>query len=131
MKVQLDDISLACDDVGSGPTVLLIHGFPLCRRMWQPQARALAAAGYRVIAPDLRGFGDSAAPAGPYSMSVFADDMIRLLDHLQIDKAVVGGMSMGGYVLLNLLERHPGRASAALFLVTRAGADDDAGKVKR
>jgi pimeloyl-ACP methyl ester carboxylesterase len=64
-------------------------------------------------------------------MSVFADDVVALLDHLGVARAAIGGMSMGGYVLLNLLERHPGRAAAALFLVTRAGADDDEGRVRR
>lgn len=131
MKATINGINLAFEDVGTGPPVLLVHGFPLCRRMWVPQVRTLSAAGYRVIAPDLRGFGESGAPAGPYSMSIFADDIIGLLDHLGIGRAAIGGMSMGGYVLLNLLERHPGRAAAALFLVTRAAADDAEGKVRR
>lgn len=131
MKVRVNDVSIAFDDHGSGPAVVLIHGFPLCRRMWHPQSKALAEAGFRVVTLDLRGFGESSAPDGPYSMSLYADDVIGLMDHLKIEKAVIGGMSMGGYVLLNLLERYPDRLSAALFIVTRAGADDDAGKAKR
>ena len=131
MKIQVGEVTLALDDAGSGPAVVLIHGFPLCRRMWRLQTRALVEAGFRVIAPDLRGFGDSSAPAGPYSMSVFADDIVGLLDKLGIGKAVIAGMSMGGYILLNLLERYPGRAAAALFVVTRAGADDEEGRARR
>jgi pimeloyl-ACP methyl ester carboxylesterase len=131
MKAIINGIKIAYDDAGSGPTVLLIHGFPLCRRMWQPQINALVAAGYRVIAPDLRGFGDSDAPIGPYGMDLFTDDLIALLDHLDIDTAVIGGMSMGGYILLNLLERYPQRISAACFCQTRANADDEAGKARR
>lgn len=131
MKAAINGISLAYDDAGSGPAVVLIHGFPLCRKLWRPQTEALAAAGYRVITPDLRGFGESEAPDGPYTMSVFADDVAALLDHLGIERAVIGGMSMGGYVLLNFLERHPQRAAAAMFLVTRAAADDEPGRMRR
>lgn len=131
MEAFVNGIRLAYDDAGCGPAVLLVHGFPLCRRMWHPQINALVASGYRVIIPDLRGFGDSDAPAGPYSMELFADDLVALLDHLEIATAVVGGMSMGGYILLNLLERHRSRVTAACFCQTRANADDEAGKARR
>jgi pimeloyl-ACP methyl ester carboxylesterase len=131
MKALINGITIGYDDSGSGPAVCLIHGFPLDRRMWGPQVITLASAGYRVITPDLRGFGESDAPDGPYAMDLFADDLAALFDHLGIGLAVVGGMSMGGYVLLNLLERHPERVTAACFIVTRSGADDEAGKKRR
>ena len=124
-------VMLSYDERGSGLPVVLIHGFPLCRKMWRPQAAPLAAAGYRVICPDLPGFGDSPLPAGQASMARYADAVIGLLDDLEIEQAVVGGMSMGGYVLLNLVERYPGRVLGALYLLTRAAADDAAGKEKR
>ena len=127
----INGLALNYGDTGSGTPILLIHGYPLSRHMWRCQTDALVAAGYRVITPDLRGFGRSDAPAGPYGMETFADDAVALLDHLEIDRAVVGGMSMGGYVLLNLLERYPARVSAACFLMTRATADDEAGKARR
>ena len=131
METVINGITLRYETCGTGPAVLLIHGFPLNRQMWQPQTEALAAAGYRIITPDLRGFGASEAPENTYSMELFADDMIGLLDHLGIERAVVGGMSMGGYVLLNMLERYPERITAACFIVSRSGADDEAGKAKR
>lgn len=131
MEAIVNGIQIAYDDDGNGPAVLLVHGFPLSRRMWHPQINALVAAGYRVIIPDLRGFGDSDAPDGPYGMDLFADDLIALLDHLEIDTATVAGMSMGGYIVLNLLERYPQRLSAACFCQTRANADDEAGKSRR
>ncbi|ALC18141.1 pimeloyl-ACP methyl ester carboxylesterase [Desulfuromonas soudanensis] len=132
MKARINGIELAWDDTGgAGTAVLLIHGYPLCRRMWRPQVAALAAAGYRVITPDLRGFGESEAPGGAVSMELYADDLLALLDHLGLEKAVIGGMSMGGYVLLDLLARHRQRFSAALFIVTRAGGDDAEGKARR
>lgn len=122
---------LCYDDHGQGPVVLLIHGFPLCRKMWQPQLTALVAAGYRVITPDLRGYGDSPPERFPLRMEQYADDLVQLLDDLGVEQAVIGGFSMGGYILMSLLERHPQRIRAALFMMTRAAADDAAGKQRR
>jgi 3-oxoadipate enol-lactonase len=131
MKADLNGITLAYTDRGKGLPLILIHGFPLCRKMWRPQIEALSKAGCRVISPDLRGFGESGLPAVTASMDIYADDIVALMDHLGIDKAVVGGMSMGGYVLLNLLERYSDRVAAPIFIVTKAGGDDEAGKAKR
>ena len=131
MNALINGINLVYEDAGSGPAVLLIHGFPLCRKMWRPQWNKLPLSGYRVIAPDLRGFGESDAPDGPYDMGLYADDLVGLMDHLEIEKAVIGGMSMGGYVLFNLLERYPERVRGAMFITTRANADDEAGKARR
>ena len=131
MQAVINGITMAYDDSGSGPAVLFIHGFPLCRRMWHPQFQALTASGFRVVTPDLRGFGESDTPDGPYSIELFADDIVALLDHLAVEEAVVGGMSMGGYVLFNLLERYPARVRAACFITTRANADDEAGRERR
>jgi len=124
-------MKLGYDDHGAGLPVVLIHGFPLCRRMWEPQVEALAKTGFRVICPDLPGFGETPPLLGTVSMDEYADAVIALLDQLGIERAVVGGMSMGGYVLLNLAERYPQRLVAALYLVTRAAADDAAGKMRR
>jgi len=131
MPMEKNPVRLQREDTGQGRPVLLIHGFPLCRRMWRPQIPALVAAGCRVIAPDLRGFGETPPERCPVRMETYADDLVALLDELGIEQAVVGGMSMGGYVLMSLLERHPQRVSAALFLVTRAAADDPAAKERR
>jgi len=125
------NLRLKYDEQGEGLPVVLIHGFPLCRRMWHPQLEALADAGCRVICPDLPGFGESPAAGGPISMAGYADAVIGLLDELDIAQAAIGGMSMGGYVLLNLVERYPVRVMGALFMVTRASADDAAGREKR
>jgi len=124
-------VLLAHDDAGQGKSVVLIHGFPLCRRMWRPQVPALVAAGFRVITPDLPGYGETPPGVSPPSMDTYADDLIALLDELRIEQAVFGGMSMGGYILLNLVERYPQRVGAAMFLVTRAAQDDPAAKERR
>ena len=131
MKAVFDDVSLAYDDTGSGPAVVLLHGFPFNRQLWRPQARALAKAGYRVVTPDLRGFGESTLGDGIAGIKTFADDLLALLDYLGIGRAVIGGMSMGGYVVLEFLARYPRRCAAALLMVTRAGADDAAGRERR
>jgi pimeloyl-ACP methyl ester carboxylesterase len=131
MRTVINGISMSYDDNGSGPALLLIHGFPLNRRMWYPQIKALVSGGFRVITPDLRGSGESDSPEGPYSMDLFSDDMAALLDHLDLAEAAVGGMSMGGYILFSLLERHRSRVRAACFITTRATADDEAGKERR
>lgn len=131
MKADINGISLAYSDRGEGLPLVFIHGFPLCRKMWRPQAEALTKAGCRVITPDLRGFGESGTASAPVSMETYADDIVGLLDHLKIDKAIVAGMSMGGYVLLNILQRYPDRVHAAIFIVTKAGGDDEAGRQKR
>jgi len=130
MQVELNGFSLHYEDAGAGTPLLLIHGFPLAAAIWQEQTAALAGK-LRVIAPDLRGFGSSGMPAGNCTMDLYADDMIALLDHLRIERAAVCGMSMGGYVLLNLLERYPARVAAACFMVTRAAADDEEGRARR
>lgn len=122
--------TLSYEERGSGTPLLLIHGFPLSARIWREQLVALSGS-FRVIAPDLRGFGKSEFPAGDCTMDDYADDLIGLLDRLGIEKAVVCGMSMGGYVLFNLLERYPTRVAAACFMVTRAGSDDSDGRKRR
>lgn len=118
------------EEAGNGMPLILIHGFPLSGGIWSGQLAGLAGK-FRVIAPDLRGFGRSAPPDLPYTMDLYADDTIMLMDHLKIDSAAVCGMSMGGYVLLNLLERYPERVNAACFMVTKGGADDVDGRVRR
>jgi len=129
-ELQSASGSLFYEEAGSGKPLVLIHGFPLSGGIWSRQLTGLAEE-FRVIAPDLRGFGRSTPANHPYSMDLYADDTIMLMDHLGIDAAAVCGMSMGGYVLLNLLERYPDRVNAACFMVTKAGGDDAAGRSRR
>lgn len=111
------------DDYGPGPVVVLLHGFPLSRKMWSEQESSLGSM-YRMIVPDLRGHGKSAAPDGVYPIEAMADDVVELLDALQIKEPVVlGGLSMGGYVALALMARHPERFRALMLIDTRASAD--------
>lgn len=126
----VDGIALHYHDEGQGEPVLLIHGFPLSSELFQPQRAALSSR-FRVITPDLRGMGQSDAPADGYSMETYADDLVALLDHLGIGQVIVGGMSMGGYVLFALLRRHADRVKGVMLLDTKAAADTEEGKAGR
>lgn len=91
---DLNGIRLAFDEAGEGPeAVLLVHGHPFDRSMWAPQVPAIASAGWRVLAPDLRGYGATTVVPGETRMDVFAADLMALLDHRGIARAVVLGSS--------------------------------------
>ena len=129
MRVRAGGIMLACDDIGEGEAVLFVHGFPHHRALWAPQMRTLRTR-CRCIAPDLRGFGESAV-APPYSMDRYADDLARLLAALGVERATVVGLSMGGYIALAFWRRHAAHVRALVLADTRAGADDAAARARR
>ena len=129
-QIRIDDIQMAYTDTGIGRPVVLIHGYPFNRSLWDEQVNALTNS-YRVIVPDLRGFGDSDASAGPATMNRLAQDVALLLDHLQIAQAVIGGLSMGGYVALAFYKQFPSRVRALVLADTRAQADTEEGKQAR
>jgi pimeloyl-ACP methyl ester carboxylesterase len=112
--------ALAYDDVGTGPAVVFLHGHPFDRSMWHHQRDALAAEGFRVIAPDLRGYGASPVTPGTVTMRALADDVEALLDDLGIAQAAAVGMSMGGLVAMELGIANPARWTALGLLVTTA-----------
>lgn len=116
MQATINGIKMAFDDQGKGPAVILIHGFPFNRKMWAPQVSSLAENGFRVIAPDLRGFGDSEAGDEPFNIRTFSNDIARLMSHLGIGRAVMVGMSLGGEIVLDLLKRFPRRVVATSIL---------------
>jgi 3-oxoadipate enol-lactonase len=127
---SLGDVRLCYDDDGEGTAVVLLHGFPLGRWIWDAPRAALRDR-YRVITPDLRGHGDSEVTPGPYTMDALADDVARLLDGLGIERAVVGGLSMGGYVAFAFWRRFAARVRALVLCDTRAKGDDRGEKVMR
>jgi 3-oxoadipate enol-lactonase len=111
-------------DDGAGLPVILIHAFANDGALWKPQIEAFSKR-FRVVAPDLRGFGGSPATDGKaVSMDLYADDVIELMDSLKIERAVIGGISLGGYVALSLALRFPERTSGLVLANTRAGADN-------
>ncbi|WP_101756748.1 alpha/beta fold hydrolase [Oceanicoccus sp. KOV_DT_Chl] len=101
-----------------GLPVVLCHGFPHLWFSWHRQMTALAAAGYRVIAPDMRGMGQTDAPASyeAYGVDDITADLVGLLDHLAISKAVFAGLDFGAFAIYDLAFRHPERVLAVIGL---------------
>lgn len=121
--------TLAVHVRGEGPPVLFVHGFPLDHAMWSQQLAALY--GWRCIAPDLRGAGDSDVPSEDYTMGRYADDLRAACDALDVPDAVCCGFSMGGYVLFEFLRRYRSRVRALVLCDTRPEADTVEGKRAR
>jgi pimeloyl-ACP methyl ester carboxylesterase len=122
-------LELACDDVGSGMPLLFIHGWPHDRSLWAAQLSGLQTQA-RCIAPDLRGFGDSSV-APPFSIDQYADDLAALMTMLGIERAIVCGLSMGGYVAMSMLRRHRSLVRGLILASTRATADTPEAREKR
>lgn len=131
MQIQNEFCSLFVEVKGEGSPIIFIHGFPLTHEMWKPQVDFLSQNGFNVITPDLRGFGNSLVEISEWSMDDFADDIICIADKLNIEKFSVVGMSMGGYITFNLIERIPNRITSAILIATKAQADDEKGKARR
>ena len=128
--IRIDDIEMAYTDTGMGRPVVLIHGYPFNRSLWNEQVAELSHS-YRVIVPDLRGFGESDSSEGPATMNRLAQDVAALMDHLAISRAVVGGLSMGGYVALAFYKQFPSRVRSLVLADTRAQPDTEEGKQTR
>jgi len=120
---------LAHESRGSGPALVLLHAFPFDRRMWSQQMARLSDT-RRVIAVDLRGFGESPLWGEP-TLDELGDDVVATLDALGVPMATVLGLSMGGYVALSLAERHRARLAALVLADTRAAADSDVARAAR
>ena len=126
-RVAVNGISLHYEEAGAGPPLLLIHAFPVGRRMWEPQMAALARR-HRVIAYDVRGFGLSDAPRDPagYSQALSVEDARALLEALGAAPAAVCGLSMGGNIALNLALTHPETVTKLILCDTGAGSENAA-----
>jgi pimeloyl-ACP methyl ester carboxylesterase len=119
---RVRNIEMAYDEAGSGAPVVLLHGYPFNRSMWREQAAALKDS-YRVITPDLRGHGETTSTIEPATMDEMARDVAALLDKLDVERAALGGLSMGGYVTLAFYRRFPLRVRALILADTRPQAD--------
>ena len=125
-------ITIAFDDRGSGGhTLLLVHGHPFNRSMWSPQLGSVADAGWRVLAPDLRGYGETTVVPGITHLETFAADLAALLDCLGISSVVVGGLSMGGQIAMEFVRQFPDRVEGLLLAATFPQSDTDERKTWR
>lgn len=131
LTIEINDFTLSYDDLGEGRIpIIFLHGFPFDKTMWKSQIEFLKTS-YRLIACDIRGFGKSKDESTPLSMSLFADDLIEFMDKLDIDKAIICGLSMGGYITLNAAKRFPDRFEALILCDTQCVADSAEVKEKR
>jgi pimeloyl-ACP methyl ester carboxylesterase len=129
-SVRINGTNLAYTDTGVGRPIVLIHGYPFNCSLWTEQIPALSNSN-RIIAPDLRGFGDSDASPDVSTMNSLATDVAALMDHLEIPRATIGGLSMGGYVALAFYKQFPSRVRALVLADTRAQGDTEEAKQTR
>jgi YbgC/YbaW family acyl-CoA thioester hydrolase len=120
-RLMVHGVNLAVEVLGEGPAVLFVHGYPLDRTMWRAQMDGLK--GFRRIAPDLRGMGQSDAPDLGYGMNIYAADLAALLDALDIQDVVLCGLSMGGYIIFELLRTSRSRVRGLVLMDTRSTPD--------
>lgn len=123
LSIPVNNFDLSYDDIGEGNIpIIFLHGYPFDKSMWKGQLDFLKST-YRLIACDIRGFGKSTDEESPLSIDLFAEDLIGLMDKLDIDKAIVCGLSMGGFIALNALKRFPSRFEALVLCDTQCIAD--------
>ena len=127
--INRDGVNIYYEDHGSGPAVLLSHGYSATTRMWDGQVEALEGS-YRVITWDMRGHGQSDSPDDPkaYSEQATVDDMAAILKHLGIENAVIGGLSLGGYMSLAFNVAHPDMVRALMLFDTGPGYKNPVGR---
>ena len=130
-NVSLNGVTVAYDDVGRGDALVLVHGHPFDRTMWHPQVEHFGRKGLRVIAPDLRGYGESTVVPGKTTLETFARDIERLLDHLEVGMAVLAGLSMGGQIVMEFHRLFASRLRGLVLADTSARAESEEGKKAR
>ena len=130
MTVNNHTVSYTDEGPDNAPVIILIHGFPLNKSMWNKQVEVLIET-YRVIAYDVRGHGNSTSGTDDFTIELFVTDLIRLMDALKIEKAMLCGLSMGGYIALSAVENFPKRFGALILCDTNCIADTPEAKGKR
>lgn len=129
-QIRSGDAEIFYEVTGHGPPVVLLHAFPANHDLWEPASQALTTR-YRVIAPDLRGHGESGVGEGPATMAKHAADLARILDEEDVGRAVFAGVSIGGYVLFEFWRKFRGRGAALILCNTKAQADTPEGRAGR
>lgn len=120
---ELNGITISYHDEGEGVPVVLIHGHPFDGTMWGPQMGILGQSGYRVVVPDLRGYGRTTVVPGATAIDVFAADIVALLDYLELDRVVLAGLSMGGQIVMEFARLFPRRTMGLVLADTTAKAE--------
>ena len=126
---DVNGTTLSYSERGAGPALVLVHGFPLDSRIWEAQASDLSNR-FRVITPDLRGFGQSRSDSA-FTMESLADDLHALLKKAKALPCVLGGLSMGGYMALSYVKKYPMDLRGLILIDTKAEGDTPEGKQGR
>ena len=129
--LTINDIRVSYFDSLKGETtIIFIHGFPFDKSSWNLQLEQLRE-NFRVIAYDIRGFGNSSSGEKQFSIDLFADDLLSFMDALKINQAIICGLSMGGYIALNAIARFPKRFHKLILSDTQCVGDSSEAKEKR
>lgn len=130
MNQEKSDLAVFTDGSSSNKAIVFVHGFPYDHKMWNKQVDEFRS-NYFCIRYDIRGLGESPIGDGQYTMESFVDDLEAVIDDLGLNKPVLCGLSMGGYISLRAVERNESKYSGVILCDTRSAADNDEGKIKR
>jgi pimeloyl-ACP methyl ester carboxylesterase len=130
MSEKTTDLSVFTNGSKDNPPIVFIHGFPFDHYMWDAQVERFSDS-YYCITYDVRGLGSSAAGSGQFTMESFVDDLENIIDNLNLDKPILCGLSMGGYISLRAVERMEEKLGALILCDTKSLADTNGGKVNR
>lgn len=130
MKKSINNLSVFLEGNNQTRAILFVHGFPFDHYMWNEQVNDLSK-NYCCVTYDIRGLGESTVSDGQFTMEMFVDDLEKTIDELKLDKPILCGLSMGGYISLGAMERIQNKFSGLILCDTKSEADDNQGKLKR
>lgn len=130
MKKMINELLVSLSGTNESKAIVFVHGFPFDHQMWQAQVEEISKE-YLCVTYDIRGLGQSTISDGQFTMESFVDDMAKTIDDLKLNRPVLCGLSMGGYISLRAIERMQEKFSALILCDTKSSADDNEGKLKR
>ncbi|MDH3268850.1 MAG: alpha/beta hydrolase [Ignavibacteria bacterium] len=130
MKEMINELLVSLSGRNESNAIVFVHGFPFDHKMWQAQVVEISK-DYFCVTYDIRGLGESTVDDGQFTMESFVDDLEKIIDELKLNRPVLCGLSMGGYISLRAIERIQEKFSALILCDTKSSADDNEGKLKR
>lgn len=130
MEKVINNLVVFIEGDSKAKSILFVHGYPYDHKMWDNQVNELGK-NYYCVTYDIKGLGRSSPSDGQFTIESFVDDLEKIIDELDLDKPILCGLSMGGYISLRAVERMENKFSGLILCDTKSSADDDAGKLKR
>ena len=130
MKKTINDLAVFEEGNNQSKAILFVHGFPYDHFMWDAQVKEFSK-NFFCVSYDIRGLGDSPVGDGQFTIEMFVDDLEKIIDELKLDRPILCGLSMGGYISLRAMERMQDKFSGLILCDTKSEADDNQGKLKR